>query len=90
MGTKRGPLAVWDKSQPLFIKPQPDVFDGTHFAIGYYTHCVNGHEAAFIVLQGYARERDARRAMRNYGFVQEGARWVHESTLLLRMMESAT
>jgi len=89
MGTKRGPLAAYDRTQPLFIKPQPDVFDGTHFAIGYYTQCVNGHEAAFVVLQGYARERDARRAMRNYGYVREGARWVHQSEITKRESQLA-
>lgn len=69
----------------LFIKPQADVFDGTHYAIGIYSRVNSPTEPpTFQKLVGYSRERDARRALRNIGYVQEGNRWVHASTILVR------
>lgn len=83
----RGALAHYALDHKwLFIKPQPDVFDGTHYAIGYY-EVRNLPEPTFIRLEGYSRERDAKRALRNIGYVQEGNRWVHASTLLVRQEE---
>lgn len=90
MSKNRGPLARYAAVHAwLFIKPQPDCFDGTHFAIGYYKNPnVNGSIPEFTALVGYSRERDAKRALRNIGYVQEGNRWVHASTVLVKQEET--
>lgn len=74
----KGPLANWrGSSNPLFIKPEGDVFDGVHYSIGYFMTGIQGITApTFVTLMTYSRKRDCFRALRNIGYVQEGARWV--------------
>jgi hypothetical protein len=79
--THRGPLAGYavPLSAPLYIKPRPTVFEGTYYAVGLYHTGIPG--VNFLELQKYSRERDARRALRNIGYIQEGNRWVHSSVI---------
>lgn len=75
MKTTRGPLAVAASHKlPLWIKPQPTVFDGVYYEIGYY-------KDGFVAIASYSRQRDARRALRNIDYVQEGNRWVSRETV---------
>lgn len=78
--TTRGPLArMAEQRTALYIKPLPDVFDGKFFAIGYYVRGIEGvTERTFVNVRDYTRERDAKRALRNLGYVQEGKRWIHK------------
>ena len=86
---KKGPLARYQFTHEwLFIKPHGDVFDGTHYAIGYYKQAFLAKPVEFVKLVGYSRERDAKRALRNIGYVQEGNRWVHFSTVTVRQEET--
>jgi len=86
--TKRGPLARFvDSHEPLYIKPLPDCFDGVFFAVGYYIPAPV--EPAFIRVQNYSRQRDARRALRAIGYKQEGIRWVSDAYTKQREQEPA-
>ena len=64
---------------PLYIKPQPTVFDGTYYSIGF--HGAQG----WVELRSYSRARDARRALHTIGYTQEGNKWVAAETVELRM-----
>lgn len=91
MSKFKGALApfAFSTNRHLFIKPRPDCFDGKFYAVGYYARdAVPTNPPNFIELVQYSRERDAKRALRNIGYVQEGNRWVHASSILVRQEET--
>ncbi len=81
MKARRGTLrAIADDRLPLQIKRQPTVFDGVFYEVGFMT--LGGDK--WFGLKQFSRERDARRALRAIGYVQEGNRWVASESIAAR------